>query len=306
MDTVGNISVPLEYNTNGTLDINNTSLPTPIITFVSAGHSVFYNTRCNVNTRYVDANITCLQGDVASNGNAACAASYIREADPPAGVFDNFTAFNFQPSAYNIAKFYPSFLPSTSGSTPTEMFIADPPTAIIGLTREEVVELGSVPIELFEKRFGLLFNTFWKASINPRSIVGGSATGAIFVNTTAFWTQKLPSVYALDVPWLIVFFLANLIMFVAAVSAVVLKMRCETPHLLGYVSTLTRDSEYIPWARGIGSSLDGDERARLLGEEKVRIADVKGTEEVGRIALVAEGAGVGLKWTEVVPGRFYD
>jgi hypothetical protein len=226
------------------------------------------------------------------------------------------TALTVVPHGYNIAHDFATILSKTQHSmtsTQTELFVADPPNAFLGAAAKIApVELGSVSIDLFESRFGLLFNTFWKATITPSLILGGPINATqlnpdiAFINTTASFTKRDASLYALNIPWLIVFFLSNVVMFAAAIAAVVFKLQCQTPDLLGYVSSLTRDSEFFKWQGGAGrgSVLDGAERARILKEDRVRLMDVGRGEEVGRIALVPEGAPI--KCRSVVPTRVYE
>lgn len=313
-------AVLLPFTSGFFLDtINKTSKSTDdaTIALVSRGSDDYYSTRCTVSMRYVEVNITCLQDPSSPGSHASCSASHIRSIPdlPSTGFPPNSTAFNLIPHAYNIAHDYPTILAKTQHpltSTQTELFISDPPNAFTGAAaRIGAVELGAVPMPLFEKRFGLLFNTFWKATITPSLVVGGPMNATLlglnvaFANTTAQWTQSSTPLYALDVPWLIVFFIANVIMFAAAIAAVVLKLQCHSPDILGYVSSLTRDSPFfaLPGA-AYGSVLDGAERARLLKNDRVRLVDVGRDEDVGRIALVPEDAP--LPWRKVLPGRVYE
>jgi hypothetical protein len=298
MDTIGNVT-PKVW---------------PTVAFVSRGANDYYATRCKVTTRYVEVNVTCLQDLNVSTAHASCAASRIREAPAPQST--NVTGFTAVPHGYNIAHDFATILSKTQHpmtSTQTELFVVDPPNAFLGAAAKIApVEVGSVPIDLFERRFGLLFNTFWKSTITPSLVVGGPINATqlnpkvAFVNTTASFSQRNASLYALNVPWLIVFFLSNVVMFAAAVAAVILRLQCQTPDLLGYVSSLTRDSEFFKWQGGAGggSVLDGAERARILKKDRVRLVDVGRGEEVGRIALVPEGAPIECR--RVVPGRIYE
>jgi hypothetical protein len=61
---------------------------------------------------------------------------------------------------------------------------------------------------------------------------------------------------------------------ILAIAGVVLKYTCAMPEILGFVFTMTRDNPYIPLPEG-GSALRGIERARLLGNMRVRLGNVK-------------------------------
>lgn len=54
------------------------------------------------------------------------------------------------------------------------------------------------------------------------------------------------------------------------------------------ISTLTRDNPYYPLPEG-GSALDGIDRARLLRDHPIRLADVKPEKDAGYIAFTSLG-----------------
>ena len=56
------------------------------------------------------------------------------------------------------------------------------------------------------------------------------------------------------------------------------------PIVLGYMSSLTRDTPYVMLPPG-GSTLDGPERSRLLGSEFVRLGDVQRDDGIGYLAF---------------------
>ncbi|KAK3364704.1 hypothetical protein B0T25DRAFT_514332 [Lasiosphaeria hispida] len=80
--------------------------------------------------------------------------------------------------------------------------------------------------------------------------------------------------------------LACLVMFVVACIGALLNWRTEAPDILGYVSTMTRDSPHVSVSEG-GSALDGIDRARLLKELRVQIQDVRPHDGVGYLAVAS-------------------
>ena len=70
----------------------------------------------------------------------------------------------------------------------------------------------------------------------------------------------------------------------------VLSKITKAPDVLGYVSTMTRDNEYVRVPEG-GSTLDGMQRARYLARMKVQLANVRPEDEAGLIALRSLGGG---------------
>ncbi|KAH8668960.1 hypothetical protein BX600DRAFT_461031 [Xylariales sp. PMI_506] len=74
------------------------------------------------------------------------------------------------------------------------------------------------------------------------------------------------------------------------------------PDVLGYVSTVARNSRYLHLPKSkLNSAMSGGERAKVLGSTKVMMQDVKAGADVGKIAL-------GLKHEnaqKLKPGRMY-
>jgi hypothetical protein len=75
------------------------------------------------------------------------------------------------------------------------------------------------------------------------------------------------------------------VLLAVAVAGIVVRAGLTGPDILGYVSSLTRDSPYVKVAEG-GSALDGADRARLLRGLRVQLRDaMDGTGEVGRLVF---------------------
>jgi hypothetical protein len=74
----------------------------------------------------------------------------------------------------------------------------------------------------------------------------------------------------------------------------------STPDVLGYVSSMAIENPHIPhswrafWSK---STLGTLERAKYLGDMRVRMGDVRSREKVGKTAFTADGNGVFLHET---------
>ena len=90
--------------------------------------------------------------------------------------------------------------------------------------------------------------------------------------------------YAISVSWIIVDLISCKILFAAAMASFWLRKRTLAPDIFGYVSSLTRDNPNLRLPDG-GTTLTGLERARLLKDVRIRIADVGPSEGVGRVGL---------------------
>ncbi|KAF2997348.1 hypothetical protein E8E13_003562 [Curvularia kusanoi] len=116
--------------------------------------------------------------------------------------------------------------------------------------------------------------------------------------TTAEITTST-QIFVCDFAWFALLVAASGVIFITGLIAVVLKRKTLGPEMFGFVSSMTYENPWLSIPSG-GTMLDGMERARLLKDIEVCIADVRGNEEKGHIALAA---GVPLRKLE--RGRLY-
>lgn len=64
------------------------------------------------------------------------------------------------------------------------------------------------------------------------------------------------------------------------------------PDILGHCSTLLRDTPYVQSVRA-GSTIDGYDRTRILGNLRVRLVDIDHEQDVGYIAIAEDKEGFG-------------
>lgn len=120
----------------------------------------------------------------------------------------------------------------------------------------------------------------------------------ISVNATHVYTAG--QVFFISPGWVIGYFLCAGLLLIAGTLSVIVESMTVAPDILGYVSTVARNSKYLQLPK-TNSAMNGGERARVLGETKVMMQDVKAKADVGRIAL-------GLKHEKaepLKPGRLY-
>jgi hypothetical protein len=72
-------------------------------------------------------------------------------------------------------------------------------------------------------------------------------------------------------------------------------MRTIAPDIFGYISSLTRENPHFALATEKGSALSGLERARLLGNVKIKIGEYTHEDGLPRVVVshVTEGVDVG-------------
>ncbi|KAH9209168.1 hypothetical protein DL95DRAFT_394644 [Leptodontidium sp. 2 PMI_412] len=87
----------------------------------------------------------------------------------------------------------------------------------------------------------------------------------------------------------------------AAIMGGIFSLRTRGPDILGRCSTLLRDTLYIRDSRA-GSTLDGYDRTRKLGDFRVKLVDIDYEKDVGYIAIAEDREGMGGR---LVKGRYY-
>lgn len=265
-------------------------------------------TRCSARTKYIDAQMSCISKGALGKTN--CGVNSVRETLSPTNpaelnILETIPFYSpdlpderwdWSPNLPNaFMTFFMDLLDDSLGGSGTsslvEWYLKDPLTALNRPSNFGYANLGDLDIKLFEKRLSLLWNTLWKVGIQYGGIMGGKFRQSDhhdpLLNTTSIITFPLPSVYALDLPWIILYFLSVAIMFFAAVFSLIMHYRCHAPPVLGYVSSLIRDSKYFDDGKILGNSAeDGTGKTKRLQYLKVMIADTKTDEDVGKIAFV--------------------
>lgn len=171
------------------------------------------------------------------------------------------------------------------------------------------------PAELFSVRLQQLINTFWYGTYNPSSFVGGKSVklsarnnfdprpdlAKYFVETKAEVSYEGYRIINCQFSWLFALFLSSTAMLGAAIMGGIFSLRTRGPDILGRCSTLLRDTLYIRDSRA-GSTLDGYDRTRKLGDFRVKLVDIDYEKDVGYIAIAEDREGMGGR---LVKGRYY-
>jgi hypothetical protein len=247
-------------------------------------------TVCNVTMQYVEVQISCSRHTV--NGQLACVATALRPSQLP-HVSSNLTEIDFT-SGYMYSQLdYITLIfgsQHVTTSSPQEVFMHDPTTAF---TSEALlswaVMMHEVPIQVFQNRLALIYNTFWRATVAPSIVTGGSINSTfkdtpIMIKTSANWRYVTPQVYRLHIGWLVPYLTTVAVLCACAIITVVVRFQLRVPEILGNVSTITRDSLFLS-IQSPASVLDGDERGRLLKNYWIRLQDIQPESQFGRIAF---------------------
>jgi hypothetical protein len=160
----------------------------------------------------------------------------------------------------------------------------------------------SIPSEIFANRLTMFWNT-WSMATKDNGLLTGyefrkspftrylAPTQSLLVNQSAEWSFQRDLTYHVDITWFVLYMASVAIMLLCSILSIVIKVQLKIPDVLGYVSSLTRDSLYtiLPVTHS-ASTLEGKKRAFLLKDYWIRFEDVQSNEEIGRLAIQTDKA----------------
>ncbi|KAF2137023.1 uncharacterized protein K452DRAFT_279190 [Aplosporella prunicola CBS 121167] len=265
-------------------------------------------TTCTGSNTYVDTDIFCSRA--VSTGPISCTSKRVRHSKDLPIASDNTVLTTVGPNrgifAETIPWLAPSYHPVALGLL--EKYLVNPSASRRQFMWWDEGNYSTLPMEVFQARLGLIFNTVVRLSMNTSITTGNgglemstdrTAFGEqTFANTTGEWSYYSEPHYKLHRRWFALYAIATSLMTLCALYTIYLKSRIRAPDFLGNISALTRDSACIDVPEG-GTGDDGVTRAKLLKDKWVRIQDVQPDEAVGKIAFSdTEFAGSGgrLDW----------
>lgn len=197
-----------------------------------------------------------------------------------------------------------SIQPQSGTVSPLDLYVRgfDNPYAPT-LANTESISYRNVSGLDFAKRLQSLINTGWQLgfqgaatakkpaenetaltlSMNPGKYYVPDGVGYLVSAANATTLEK-QEVFARNMIWITVTIIVSLILLLCGLMSMIFKCRTDSPDILGYVSSMTRDNpnfEQIP----DGDKLDGLERARALRHLQVQIVDVKSWDADGHVTL---------------------
>ncbi|KAF3022634.1 hypothetical protein E8E14_013960 [Neopestalotiopsis sp. 37M] len=177
----------------------------------------------------------------------------------------------------------------------TDNFLAGD-TYVYNSQRYRDWDTDAADMSALSRRMTTLFNTILLASLNPWNATTGDVTRtpdmnyttmSIFqpvYNTTEATLTRQQDVYQSDRTWCAILLVISILVQLLAITSLWLRALINTPDILGFASSLTRDNAYFP-LQSSGSALGGAERARLMKDVRVQITDVLPFEPTGYIAF---------------------
>ncbi|KAH8902051.1 hypothetical protein BR93DRAFT_362954 [Coniochaeta sp. PMI_546] len=295
--------------TNGsTVVVGADALPT------SGNDSLHSLIDCSFKQKFVDFPVECYQDSGSQTGVAEC--MYATDGDEDGTWAVHETPPGNLKNTSGASLFYgfdSTFAQNTSPFHHENEVITTPNEIYLGLYSQEDkfdkfhFNLSSLTTpQEFGRRISYLFNTWmdlgnsvqYLTYTKQSDIQQGQEDQFISVNATHVYTAG--QVFFISPGWVIGYFLCAGLLLIAGTLSVIVESMTVAPDILGYVSTVARNSKYLQLPK-TNSAMNGGERARVLGETKVMMQDVKAKADVGRIAL-------GLKHEKaepLKPGRLY-
>ncbi|KAM0421035.1 hypothetical protein ACHAPT_011106 [Fusarium lateritium] len=286
---------------------------------ISRGSLVFgsslNSTICDISHIYVDVAVECERSQ--QLGTMACLATKVRHSPgyqvptpdkDMTGMNGTAPAAFFSALPWLVRSFHPRH------KSPFENYLADPAQGIEAENQDDSItdEYTSLSLEVFAQRLALVINTALRVSYYTPAVLGfskvnltdmtGVGSSLTYGNATSQFTTTERR-YRVQRSWMVMYMISLVLMILSIAVIIALRLLIRAPDFLTNVSALTRDSAYINVPAG-GSTLGGDERARLLKGRRLRIRDIQPEQEVGYAAL-ADDVGSQSKKRLDEAGRLY-
>ncbi|UPL02119.1 hypothetical protein LCI18_013053 [Fusarium solani-melongenae] len=271
-----------------------------------SGNPIWAIINCTMQTVTVETELRCGPSPSATS----CAAFRQRRVNghassnrPPSILFRNNNAEDSANDVQQVLKFWPTSSGEVliGAASPTENYIMGEFHPFAGQKPRQWAgkDLDVFPDE-FSRRFTTAFNTFWDATLNPLTHTNVSfgelpetnvlsfdePSAQPFMNSTIGERIVSHRVYKSNRVWVSLLLTTTLLLELLAILGLALQFFIRGPDILGFVSTMTRDNPYVPVAPG-GSNLDGPDRARMLRDLRLQLADVRPDDANGYIAVRA-------------------
>jgi hypothetical protein len=266
--------------------------------------------KCDVREVHVEVNVRC-QG-----GRHGCQATRTRKS-----LVDKrwslSTPFDDPMHAANLVSVLP-FVDGNGGtaSSGVENFLREGTSSKPQSYSNPFVDLSRVAPREFSERLQLVVNTWYTLTlatdsgvffgVNPANVSaygfdfaqlpadGKVAQSVVEESCRLMCTRSTPAtithtveVFAYNRLWLALLFTSAAVLLATGLVGAVIDARTHVPDMLGYVSSMTYNNRYLPLPNGGGGVLNAMERARILFDLPVSVSDIRGGDDVGRLAFTS-------------------
>ncbi|KAJ3541523.1 hypothetical protein NM208_g4577 [Fusarium decemcellulare] len=299
----GNVSHRSSFNTNmmnnPILFENETDLdaaPSKLLfqagfQYQQRGSDMGIKTECEVVQRYVESRVACSRVHLSAPHNCSVTAQrFSRKKHAPEAI----TLLSFE-RVWGYVTRTPEIMGSGLDYPDTVLRYLDDPRLnnLTQRTREEDKDLLSkVSPQQFGRRLSQVLNTYlllsqlyqyasqgnldWKAKFEPNV-------------TMPVEVSNLVEVYTVNWSWITLFFVSCAVLFASGIVSTVFAHLAVGPEILGYASSVVRDSKYIDLAPEIGGQ-EAIAITRMMSQQRIKFGFVNSAAEHGQPLL-----GVGLE-----------
>lgn len=177
---------------------------------------------------------------------------------------------------------------SLTRSSIIELYIQDPDFIESGRLLNGASNLATVPIADFSLRLQQVLNAYWQGSFGPTSMMGTINTTSVLTRSATAKNVVWRNIYRCQWGWWLAYVFATTTLLTAAIASLTFDFVLKGPELLGYCSSLVRDSRYFDNRYGTGSAIGGAERARRFKALRLKLVDVGGETGDARLAILQE------------------
>lgn len=240
---------------------------------------------CNVRQKYVESRVNCERQETWSRQNCTVVAQRpSRKPHPP----ETISHLNF-PQVWDKISDKAPYATRLGYADLVLSYLADPNNmAAEAFTRVFDVDQ-QVDSVAFSRRLSQIINTYLLLSMREYSANVNESVAWIGINaTTSSELTTLKEVYHISTLWIILALLSSVVFVAGGLASVVYTHLSNGPEILGYASTLVRDSKFLDLPPET-SHMSSSDISKMIKKERVRYGYTEMTRQ-GRPML-----GVGLE-----------
>jgi hypothetical protein len=234
---------------------------------------------CQVQQIYVESNITCTQSDNAQMDCHVVAQRNSERDRAPSAITPLSFPEVFDALSLGLPR---SFGATQSGSKSdlSVLYLNSTSTPDIAQANGPA-SLTNLPANVFAGRLGQLLNTYYSLSqTNTLMSEGSSSNFPDSISTMGTLTAS-EEVYSVSWAWFAFLFIATMLMLLAAITSMICDRITLNPEILGYTSSIIRDSKYVSLPSKDGA-LDGLELTKKNREFPLKMGAIS---ENGQLRL---------------------
>jgi hypothetical protein len=244
-----------------------------------------YKSECDVTQHYVESRVHCDQRRQTDNPPRSCqvvAQRSSQQKHAPEGISTLQFPYLFKEISEQLPLTMQRASQGSGGAMDPTLYYMYDRTMADFATSEPNQTFTDIAIEDFSINLSQLINTYlllWQIKDSVHSQLWGDAFKArtqpnaygllIYQQTDAVTTSR---VYGIAWEWMIPCLLCCLVLAIAGVLGVYFAHKGQGPELLGFVSTILRDSRYVSLPKG--QKLHAHELSRLWKRERIRYGHV--------------------------------